>query len=540
MHHLLRIAFFTIALVLTASIKHTKYWVMREHIAILDFGSQYTQVIARRIRECHVYSRVYPYNTPVAVLQQEGVKGIIFSGGPSSVLSEQAPKPDMSIFEAHLPILGICYGIQLMAELLGGKVAKANTREYGPGTLHIQEECRLLMGVKSPSAVWNSHGDQLVTLPKGYTAVAATENAPFAVIADEERRFYGIQFHPEVAHTAEGMKIIKNFLFNICELKGDWAMKHVLEEETTRIRERVGDKKVVLGLSGGVDSAVAAALIHRAIGQQLVCVLVDNGLLRLNEAAHVAASFRQAFPDIQLRVVDASATFLSALKGQTDPEQKRKIIGRVFIEVFEQAIQDLDDIHFSAQGTLYPDVIESVAIAGNPACVIKSHHNVGGLPEHMRFELLEPLRELFKDEVRSLGESLGVPADILYRHPFPGPGLAVRILGEVTQEKLDLLRQADAIFIHELKAAGLYDFVWQAFAVYLPIQTVGVMGDERTYEHVVALRAVESADAMTADWALLPFDFLQRVSSRITNEVKGFSRVVYDISSKPPATIEWE
>lgn len=513
---------------------------MIEQIAILDFGSQYTQVIARRIRECQVYSRVYRYDTPAAVLKAEGVKGIILSGGPASVLTVGSPRPDPAIFTLGVPVLGICYGIHLMAQLLGGEVALGGEREYGLGHLTIEDECRLLMGVKSGSRVWNSHGDKLLRLPMGYHAVAATENAPYAVIADEDRRFYGIQFHPEVAHSEEGMTMIKNFLFEICECHADWQMQHFGDHEIEHIRTIVGKGKVALGLSGGVDSSVAAALIHRAIKDQLVCVFVDNGLLRMNERQEVEAAFREAFPDINLRVVDARQTFLDALQGVIDPETKRKTIGRLFVEVFEKAVQDIEGVEFLAQGTLYPDVIESVAIGDNPASLIKSHHNVGGLPERMKLKLLEPLRELFKDEVRALGAVLGVPALCLNRHPFPGPGLSLRVIGEVTEAKLALLRQADQIFIEALKAEGLYDQVWQAFAVYLPVQTVGVMGDERTYEHVVALRAVESSDAMTADWAPLPYAFLKRVSSRITNEVKGFNRVVYDISSKPPSTIEWE
>ncbi len=513
---------------------------MTEQIAILDFGSQYTQIIARRVRECHVYSSVYRYDTPAEVLKKAGVRGIILSGGPSSVLAVGSPRPDPAIFSLGIPVLGICYGIQLMAALLGGEVCPGDMREYGEGTLIIKDECRLLMGVRSGSRVWNSHGDKLLRLPMGYHGVAETQNAPYAVIADEDRKFYGIQFHPEVAHTEDGMRMLKNFLFEICACSGDWEMKHFIDESVEQIRTQVGKSRVVLGLSGGVDSSVAAALIHKAIKDQLTCVFVDNGLLRMNERQEVELAFREAFPKINLRVVDASERFLNALKDVVDPEAKRKIIGRLFVEVFEEAICDLEDVAFLAQGTLYPDIIESVAVGDNPASLIKSHHNVGGLPETMKLALLEPLRELFKDEVRALGALLGVPQLCLNRHPFPGPGLAVRVIGAITAEKLDILRKADQIFIEELQKEGLYKRVWQAFAVHLPVQTVGVMGDERSYDHVVALRAVESSDAMTADWSPLPHAFLKRVSSRITNEVKGFSRVVYDISSKPPSTIEWE
>lgn len=513
---------------------------MDKIIAILDFGSQYTQVIARRIRESHVHSRIFHYATSADKLREQGVVGVILSGGPCSVFQENAPHPDPEIFQLGVPVLGICYGLQLMGELLGGEVASSNEREYGRGMLNVIDvSSPLFKGVKSRVRVWNSHGDKLTGLPEGFSAIASTENAPFAAIANSDRQFYGIQFHPEVAHSEQGVDMIRNFLFGICGCKEDWQMKNFAENSIAAIRERVGDKHVILGLSGGVDSSVAAALIHRAIGDQLTCVFVDNGLLRANERESVEALFRDNFR-MDLRTIDASQRFLGKLKGVTDPEQKRKIIGHEFVAVFEDAIKDIGDVAFLAQGTLYPDVIESVAIEGNPAALIKTHHNVGGLPEDMKLELLEPLNELFKDEVRALGEELGLPHRVLYRHPFPGPGLAVRVMGEIRPEYLTVLRQADAIFMEELEASGYYDKVWQAFCVFLPVRTVGVMGDERTYEHVVALRAVESSDAMTANWAHLPHDFLQHVSSRIINEVRGVNRVVLDISSKPPSTIEWE
>jgi GMP synthase (glutamine-hydrolysing) len=509
-------------------------------IAILDFGSQYTQVIARKVRALQVYSQVYSHKTTAEALKADGVKGIILSGGPCSVFSPHAPMPDPKIFELGLPILGICYGLQLLGHLLGGKVASSDQREYGQGQLNIFDECRLLIGVHSGSKIWNSHGDKLLGLPLGFHTVASTENTPHAVIADEHRRFYGMQFHPEVAHTEEGLVMLKNFLVDICGIESNWQMGQFATTQIQQIRDTVGQGKVILGLSGGVDSAVAAALIHKAIGKQLTCVFVDNGLLRANEREWVTETFGKSFPEMDLRVVDAQDLFLNALAGVSDPETKRKTIGKIFIDCFEEAVKGMGPVEFLAQGTLYPDVIESVAIGDNPASLIKSHHNVGGLPERMSLKLLEPLRELFKDEVRELGKTLGVPEDFLKRHPFPGPGLAVRVIGEITREKLDVLRKADQIFIEELRAAGWYDRVWQAFVVHLPIQTVGVMGDERTYDHVAALRAIESSDGMTADWAPLPIELLKKASTRITNEVKGFSRVVYDVTSKPPATIEWE
>ena len=514
--------------------------VMDKIIAILDFGSQYTQVIARRIRESHVHSRIFHYSTSAEKLREEGVAGIILSGGPCSVFQENAPHPDPELFELGVPVLGICYGLQLMGELLGGEVASSEEREYGHGMLDVVEkESPLFKGVKGRVRVWNSHGDKLTGLPEGFVAIASTENSLFAAIGNDARKFYGIQFHPEVAHSEQGTDMLRNFLFAICGCEEDWQMKNFAENSIRAIKERVGDKHVILGLSGGVDSSVAAALIHRAIGDQLTCVFVDNGLLRANERETVEALFRDTF-HMDLRTVDAGERFLSKLKGVSDPEQKRKIIGHEFVAVFEDTIKAIGVVEFLAQGTLYPDVIESVAIEGNPAALIKTHHNVGGLPQDMKLQLLEPLNELFKDEVRALGEELGLPHRVLYRHPFPGPGLAVRVMGDIRPEYLNVLRQADAIFMEELETSGHYNEVWQAFCVFLPVRTVGVMGDERTYEHVVALRAVESSDAMTANWAHLPHDFLQKVSSRIINEVRGVNRVVLDISSKPPSTIEWE
>jgi len=517
-------------------------------IVILDFGSQYTQVIARRVRECQVYSIILPFDTKASAIADTGAKGIILSGGPSSVFAENAPRPDKAIFELGLPMLGICYGVQLMGHYLGGKVEASNEREYGAGKLTLQASSELFSGLEGTLDVWNSHGDRLAELPPGFRAVGSTDNSSFAAIEDAERHFYGLQFHPEVAHTPQGPVILQNFLENICGCPPDWTMGSFIEQSCREIRETVGDAKVVLGLSGGVDSSVAAALIHEAIGDQLTCIFVNNGLLRAQEAEVVQKVFAGHF-QIKLKYVDASERFLTKLEGVTDPEQKRKIIGNEFISVFEEATRELKEqegpdsksaYRFLAQGTLYPDVIESVAIQGNPAALIKSHHNVGGLPEKMEFELLEPLRQLFKDEVRQVGLELGVPREIVFRQPFPGPGLAVRILGEINGERLRILREADTIVVAEMKASDWYYKVWQSFAVLLPVQSVGVMGDERTYEYTIALRAVESQDGMTANWVRLPYDLLARISSRIINEVKGVNRVVLDISSKPPSTIEWE
>ncbi len=512
---------------------------MPQTIVVLDFGSQYTQVIARRIREAKIYSLVLPFDVPVKKLKELSPAGIILSGGPASVLAKGAPKPRKELFRLGVPVLGICYGLQLMGHLLGGKVENSSNREYGRGRLKISRKGALFKGLPEKLDVWNSHGDRLGKLPPGFRPIAATENSDFAAIEDPKRRFYGLQFHPEVEHTERGVELLRNFLVGVCNCKGDWS----LEDFTTRciqdIRKKVGSRRVILGLSGGVDSSVAAALIQRAIGDRLTCVFVDNGLLRLNEREQVKKLFRDNFPG-RLKVVNASATFLKRLKGVTDPERKRKIIGKTFIEVFDEAVSSVGDVDFLAQGTLYPDVIESVPIGGNPAALIKSHHNVGGLPKNMKLKLLEPLRELFKDEVREVGLGLGLPKDVLYRHPFPGPGLGVRVVGDITRNRLRILRQADAILQEELLRSRQYYKLWQAFCVFLPVKSVGVMGDERTYEHVIAIRAVTSSDAMTADWAQLPDKLLRTLSNRIINEVKGANRVVYDVSSKPPGTIEWE
>ena len=515
-------------------------------ILILDFGSQYTQVIARRVRECLVYSQIVSYDTPAAELARMGAKGIILSGGPASVYAKNAPQPDPALFGLGLPVLGICYGLQLMGYHLGGKVAPGERREYGPGTLEVGvPDCALFQGLTAKLDIWNSHGDKLQALPEGFRAVARSENSPFAVIEHPQKRLYGMQFHPEVAHTPRGREILQNFVYQVCGCATDWTMGSFIEQTCAEIRQTVGTERVILGLSGGVDSSVAAMLLHQAIGEQLTCIFVNNGLLRENEAEAVQKLFGDNF-HIKLKYIDASVRFLQKLAGVTDPEQKRKIIGNEFVRVFERAAAELRQDgqegghRFLAQGTLYPDVIESVSISGNPAALIKSHHNVGGLPEDMEFELLEPLRQLFKDEVRQVGLQLGLPKEVVQRQPFPGPGLAVRILGEVTAERLRILREADTIVVNEMKSSDWYYRVWQSFAVLLPVRSVGVMGDERTYENTVALRIVESQDGMTADWVRLPYELLARISGRICNEVKGVNRVCYDISSKPPSTIEWE
>jgi len=506
-----------------------------ETILILDFGSQYTQLIARRIRELHVYCEILPYNTPAERIRERKPRGIILSGGPSSVYADNAPHPDKDIFKLGIPVLGICYGLQLIGLFFHGKVTRALKREYGRADFFIDNEKGLFTGLESPQPVWMSHGDHLESLPESFSGIGHTENAPVAAVADFDKNIFGIQFHPEVVHTPNGRRILKNFAYTICGCTGTWTTEAFIKEHVESIAAKVGDKKVVCGLSGGVDSAVTAGLIRKAIGDQLIPVFVDNGVLRKNEAPQVL----NAFKDWNVRFADASDLFLEDLKGIGDPEQKRKAIGKRFISVFEQEASALGKIDFLAQGTLYPDVIESVSTWG-PSATIKSHHNVGGLPETMKLQLIEPLRELFKDEVREVGKALGIPSNILMRHPFPGPGLAIRIIGEVTQERLGILREADAIFIDELKKARWYDKVWQALVVLLPVKSVGVMGDERTYENSAALRAVISKDGMTADWSHLPYDLLSKVSNRIINEVSGINRVVYDISSKPPSTIEWE
>jgi len=512
---------------------------MPQTILVLDFGSQYTQVIARRIREQNVYSQVLPFDTPFRSIKKINPVGVILSGGPASVLSKGAPLPDKKIFSLGVPVLGICYGLQLMGKLLGGVVKKCELREYGRSQLTVKKAGKLFSGLPKNLTVWNSHGDALTEIPKGFRGIASTENSDFSAIEDATRKFYGLQFHPEVEHSQNGVEVLKNFLFSICKCKADWDMGDFIESSVQHIQDQVGNKKVILGLSGGVDSCVAAALIDRAIGDQLTSIFVDNGLLRLNEREEVIKLFHEHIPG-KLKVAKAGKLFLGKLKGVTDPERKRKIIGKTFIEVFDNEVKKLGKVDFLAQGTLYPDVIESVPIGGNPAALIKSHHNVGGLPEKMRLKLLEPLRELFKDEVRLLGKKLGLPDHVINRHPFPGPGLGVRVIGDLSPKRLKILRQADAIFISELRNSGWYSKLWQAFCVFLPVRSVGVMGDERTYENVICLRAVTSSDAMTADWAKLPDSLLRKVSSRIINEVQGANRVVYDVSSKPPSTIEWE
>jgi GMP synthase (glutamine-hydrolysing) len=513
---------------------------MTEQVVILDFGSQYTQVIARRIRECNVFSQILHYNTPAAEIAALKPKGLILSGGPSSVYAPDAPLPDKEIFNLGIPILGICYGVQLFAQFLGGKVERGLKREYGKGTLTVRDSsCALFALLPESLQVWNSHGDKLTKVPEGFKPVATTENSDYAAIEDRCRSFFGLQFHPEVVHTPRGREIINNFVHGICGCGKDWNMRNYIDQAVEQIRGQVGSERVILGLSGGVDSSVAAALLHQAIGEQLTCIFVNNGLLRGNEAQTVQNVFGRHFK-IKLQYEDASKLFLTKLKGITDPERKRKIIGKTFIEVFQAATKRAGAAKFLAQGTLYPDVIESVPIAGNPAAMIKSHHNVGGLPKHMKFKLVEPLKCLFKDEVRQLGLELGLPKEIVYRQPFPGPGLAVRILGEVTPKRCDILRAADTIVVEEMKASEWYYKIWQSFAVLLPVRSVGVMGDERTYDYTIAIRAVDSQDGMTADWVKLPYDLLEKLSSRIINEVKGVNRVCFDISSKPPATIEWE
>jgi tRNA methyl transferase len=510
-----------------------------ETILVLDFGSQYSQLIARRIRECKVYSRIVPFSTSVEEIRAEAPAGIILSGGPASVYQEHAPKCDPEIFNLGIPVLGICYGLQLTVMTLGGNVARGNAREYGKAEIEITGESPLLKGLPSPLQVWMSHGDKVTALPDGFIATAKTGNTEFAAIRHTEKQIYGIQFHPEVVHTHRGTELIRNFAMEICGCTGSWTMESFIERSIREIRETTKGQKVILGLSGGVDSSVAAALIHKAIGDNLTCIFVNNGLLRKNEAERVQDLFAGSFR-MKLVYVDATRRFLDKLAGASEPEQKRKIIGHEFVSVFDDAAMQIKDVRFLAQGTTYPDVIESVPIDGNPSAMIKSHHNVGGLPEKMNLKLLEPLSRLFKDEVREVGKKLGLPEEMVLRQPFPGPGLAVRMLGCVNQKDLDTLREADAIIVDEMKKAGLYYNIWQAFAVFIPVKTVGVMGDERTYDNVIAVRAVESRDGMTADWVHLPYELMERISTRIINEVNGINRVVYDITSKPPGTIEWE
>lgn len=516
-------------------------------ILIIDFGSQYTQLIARRVREAGVYCEIWPYDNCATAIEQQKPRGIILSGGPETVTGDDTPRAPQQIFHLGVPILGICYGMQAMAAQLGGEVAASEKHEYGYAQVRARGHSSLLRDIEdhaSPEGwglldVWMSHGDRVEALPDGFKVICTTDNAPLAGMADESRGFYGLQFHPEVTHTRQGGRILERFLFEICGCEALWNPLSIIDDRIAAMREQIGDGRVVLGLSGGVDSSVVAAMLHRAVGDRLVCIFVDNGLLRLDEGDQVMATFAEHMGVNVIRV-NAEERFLKGLKGVSDPEQKRKIIGNLFIDIFEEEAAKLNEVAFLAQGTIYPDVIESAGAASGKAHVIKSHHNVGGLPDYMKLQLVEPLRELFKDEVRRVGVELGLPSDMIYRHPFPGPGLGVRILGEVNRRYADMLRRADAIFIEELRGAGLYDEVSQAFAVFLPVKSVGVVGDARRYEYVITLRAVKTIDFMTASFAHLPHEFLERVSTRIINEVSGVSRVAYDISSKPPATIEWE
>jgi GMP synthase (glutamine-hydrolysing) len=517
--------------------KHPRY----DKILILDFGSQYTQLIARRVRECEIYSEIHPYNMALEKVKAFAPQGIILSGGPASVYGASAPKCDSGLFGLGIPILGICYGLQLTAHLLGGKVVPSNKREYGRARITVKPGGRLFKGIGKSGdflQVWMSHGDHVSVLPPGFHPLARSRNTPFAAVEDPRRRIYGLQFHPEVVHTKRGIEIIRNFLFEICRCSRLWTMGSFLEQAGEELKRKIGRGKVICGLSGGVDSTVVAVLLHKVIGDRVQCIFVNNGVLRKNEAAQVVNLFRNYFK-IPLNYVDAEKHFLDRLKGVVDPEEKRIKIGKTFISVFEKEARKIGKVEFLAQGTLYPDVIESVSAKG-PSATIKSHHNVGGLPKKMNLKLVEPLRELFKDEVRQLGRVLGLPEEMIRRQPFPGPGLAIRIIGEVTEERLKILREADQVVLEEMKKAGWLDKVWQSFAVLLPVKTVGVMGDERTYENVVALRVVSSQDGMTADWVKLPYRILEEIANRIINEVSGVNRVVYDISSKPPSTIEWE
>ena len=511
----------------------------QERVLILDFGSQTTQLIARRVRESHVYCEIHPFNMTMEEIKSFEPKGIILSGGPASVHDEGAPLADPQIFELGIPLLGICYGMQLLAHQLGGAVEKAQRREYGPAAIDIDMPGDIFRDIDNKGVrVWMSHGDRILKLPPYFETMAHSDNSPAAAMGDLKRHLYGVQFHPEVAHTPCGKDILENFLFRVCQCRPSWTMKSFVESAIGSIRQKVGADQVICALSGGVDSSVVAVLLHKAIGPRLHCIFVNNGLLRKGEAETVQRVFRDHF-DINLIYVDASDEFVDRLSGVSDPEHKRKIIGNLFIEVFEREAARIRDARYLAQGTLYPDVIESVSFKG-PSATIKTHHNVGGLPDRMNLELIEPLRELFKDEVRLVGRELGLPERVIMRHPFPGPGLAIRIVGELTPANLEILREADAVIQEEIEASGWYEHVWQSFAVLLPVRSVGVMGDERTYDQVIVLRAVQSVDAMTADWARLPYELLGRISNRIINEVKGVNRVVYDISSKPPSTIEWE
>jgi len=510
----------------------------RDLILIIDFGSQYTQLIARRVREVKVCSEIHPHTISLEAVKELNPRGIILSGGPMSVYDDNAPAIDPQIFNLKVPFLGLCYGLQLICNNFGGTVEPANNREYGKSILRITDNTDILRGVEDASIVWMSHGDYLTELPKGFKVVGESDHSPICAISNQSKRIYGLQFHPEVAHTEEGEKIINNFLFDICKCKGDWTPQNFIDEKLEIIKSTIGNSKAICALSGGVDSTVVAVLVKKAIADNLICIHIDNGLMRKNESEKIGVLFNEKLKLNHIHV-DASEKFLKNLKGVSDPEKKRKIIGNTFIEVFEEEATKIKDAEFLVQGTLYPDVIESVSVKGASA-TIKTHHNVGGLPEKMHLKLIEPFRELFKDEVRSVGRSLNIPPEFINRHPFPGPGLGVRVLGEITKEKLDILREADDIFITSIKEAGLYNSIWQAFTVLLPVSSVGVMGDARTYEFVLALRAVTSVDGMTADWYTFEHEFLSSVSNKIINKVRGINRVVYDISSKPPATIEWE
>ncbi len=508
-------------------------------IVIIDFGSQFNQLIARRVRECRVYCQIEPPSVTADQIRSWAPEGIIFSGGPSSIYEKGSPRVDAGIFKLGIPILGICYGMHFMVDALGGKVKQADKREYGFATLSARQQKGLFSGIDPETATWMSHGDSIEALPKGFAITASTANTAVAAVANTRKKFFGVQFHPEVEHTAKGRKIIHNFLFDICGCKPSWTMQSFARDTIEQIRATVGDKKVILGLSGGVDSSVTALLVHRAIGKNLTCIFVDNGLLRKDEASQLKRKFKSHLT-INIRFVNAASRFIKALSKVSDPERKRKIIGKEFMDVFEAEAIKIKDADYLAQGTLYPDIIESQSAFGGPTAVIKSHHNVGGLPKKMKLKLVEPLKYLFKDEVRKLGKTIGLEDDLVWRQPFPGPGLAIRVIGEITKKRLDVLREVDAVLQEEIRSSGFYRKLWQSFAVLLPIKSVGIMGDGRTYENIVAIRAVTSKDAMTADWAKLPHKLLGKLSNRIINEVRGVNRVVYDISSKPPSTIEWE